>query len=124
MINVKMDHIVISSGNPEQMKDFYIKYLGAVADSEGTVLCFKGGFRIKLMPRGPMSGSRSLPNSSGVQTLVSLAFRLGSRKRVNILTSRLVLEGHEVICEPHLSGSSHYSSSVYDPEGNIVELIA
>ena len=88
MINVKMDHIVISSGNPEQMKDFYIKYLGAVADSEGTVLCFKG------------------------------------RKRVNILTSRLVLEGHEVICEPHLSGSSHYSSSVYDPEGNIVELIA
>lgn len=143
---MKIDHIVIPSRNPEQMKDFYIKYLGAAIDElrasqdnlkaaasdtsliPGSqvlyILSFQGGFKMKLLTAKQDTDSRTALLPTFFQNPICLAFRLGSRKRVNAVTSQLILEGHEVICEPHASGLSHYSSCVADPEGNIVELIA
>lgn len=157
-MEMKLTYITIHTMEPEIMKDFYVKYLGAVVDdarpfdrdgsgkdnrvaspsSYRTVysLSFDGGVKIKLIPEQP--GSLGVPSavSPAVPSVVPsfpetrppyavrLTFRVGSRKRVNELTGQLIMEGHEVICEPRFYGMEHYSSSVFDPEGNVIELVA
>ena len=147
MMEMKLTYITIHTMEPEIMKDFYVKYLGAVVDdarpfdrdgsgkdnrvaspsSYGTVysLSFDGGVKIKLIPEQPAVPSvvPSFPETRPPYA-VRLTFRVGSRKRVNELTGQLIMEGHEVICEPRFYGMEHYSSSVFDPEGNVIELVA
>lgn len=130
---LKVDYITLQTLYPDKMKDFYVRYFGAEAnaDTVGTdssdsmyILSFRGGFKIKLAPAGQtLSASSPQPAPSQLNP-VCLAFRLGSRKRVNTLTSQLILEGHEILSEPQLSAPAHYSSCIFDPEGNIVELIS
>lgn len=159
-MEMKLTYIDIHAANPEKMRDFYVKYLGAVADDlrpigseaqeedaggadrgvSGTVysLSFEGGVKIRLIPELPVISpaasalSAALSNissaGSAMQVLPSYAVRLtftvGSRKRVNELTGQLIMEGYDVIYEPGFYGMEHYSSSVFDPEGNVVELVA
>ena len=83
MMEMKLTYITIHTMEPEIMKDFYIKYLGAVVDdarpfdrdgsgkdnrvaspsSYGTVysLSFDGGVKIKLIPEQP--GSLGVPSA-------------------------------------------------------------
>ncbi|GAA6479558.1 VOC family protein [Enterocloster aldenensis] len=133
MMILKVDYITLQTSYPDKMKDFYVKYFGAEANLNTLdtdcpdpmyILSFQGGFKIKLAPAGrPMYGFAAR-TSPCPHNPVCLAFRLGSRKRVNTLTSQLILEGHEIISEPQLSAPAHYSSCIFDPEGNIVELIS
>ena len=141
-MEMKLTYIAIHTAKPERMKDFYVKYLGAVVDDVRPFdrpvysLSFDGGIKIKLIPE--QHGSLGVPSavSPAVPSVVPsfpetrppyavrLTFRVGSRKRVNELTGQLILEGHEVICEPGFYGMDYYSSSVFDPEGNVIELVA
>ena len=141
-MEMKLTYITIHTMEPEIMKDFYVKYLGAVVDDVRPFdrpvysLSFDGGIKIKLIPE--QHGSLGVPSavSPAVPSVVPsfpetrppyavrLTFRVGSRKRVNELTGQLILEGHEVICEPGFYGMDYYSSSVFDPEGNVIELVA
>ena len=141
-MEMKLAYITIHTMEPEIMKDFYVKYLGAVVDDVRPFdrpvysLSFDGGIKIKLIPE--QHGSLGVPSavSPAVPSVmpsfpetrpsyaVRLTFRVGSRKRVNELTGQLILEGHEVICEPGFYGMDYYSSSVFYPEGNVIELVA
>lgn len=75
-MEMKLTYIAIHTAKPERMKDFYVKYLGAVADEPrpagkdgqeadtgladstfgGTVynLSFEGGVKIRLIPERPV----------------------------------------------------------------------
>lgn len=159
-MEMKLTYIDIHAANPEKMRDFYVKYLGAVADDlrsihsdvpEGDAggsdcgstrsaysLSFEGGVKIRLIPKLPVTPlassaiSAALSNTSYARSAmqvrplyaVRLTFTVGSRKRVNELTGQLITEGYDVIYEPGFYGMEHYSSSVFDPEGNVVELVA
>lgn len=133
-----LNYLTIQTMDPEKMKDFYSTYLGAAvlsafpftdhgcgwnaeeADSSSAyVLSFDGGFKIKLYPcHGDSQSSLFRPSLS------VLSFKVGSRRRVNELTCRLIMDGYEVMEEPGPSGHSHYSSRVFDPERNVIELVA
>ena len=111
-----------------------MKYFGAEGQSEHhgrglsgpkcTPSPFRAVLKIKLAPAVESQSGFAARTSPCPHNPVCLAFRLGSRKRVNTLTSQLILEGHEIISEPQLSAPAHYSSCIFDPEGNIVELIS
>ena len=149
-MEMKLTYIAIHTAKPERMKDFYVKYLGAVVDEPRPVgkegpeadpgvadrasgrtvynLSFEGGVKIRLVPERPVIGDTSSAVSPAMQARpsysVCLTFTVGSRKRVNELTGRLITEGYDVIYEPGFYGMEHYSSSVFDPEGNVIELVA
>lgn len=125
-MEVKLDYIAIPTANLEKLKDFYVQYFGAAAETNGVscLLSFKGGFKIKLIWE-EQAEQHVVPSPAARSPYtVRLTFRAGGRRRVNEITCRLVLDGHEVISEPGTSGMSHYSSSVYDPDGNLIELVA
>ena len=80
-MEMKLTYIAIHTAKPERMKDFYVKYLGAVVDEPRPVgkegpeadtgladrascrtvynLSFEGGVKIRLVPERPVIGDTS-----------------------------------------------------------------
>ena len=56
--------------------------------------------------------------------LTHLAFGLGSREEVDVLTERLRRDGFAVVDGPRRTGDGCYESVVLDPDGNRVEITA
>ena len=52
-----------------------------------------------------------------------IAFSLGSRAAVDRLTADLANDGYELNSLPRVTGDGYYESSVFDSEGNLIEII-
>ncbi len=51
-----------------------------------------------------------------------IAFSLGSRAAVDRLTADLANDGYELNSLPRVTGDGYYESSVFDSEGNLIEI--
>lgn len=128
---MKIEHIAIYTKDLERMKQFYITYFQGVSNqgyhNEKTGLCtyfvsFEGGARLELMTR-PELYQKEIPNSSGYITgYTHLAFSVGSRDAVDLLTDRLEQDGYPVVSRPRVTGDGYYESGVLDPDGNYIEI--
>ena len=89
IMEMKLTYIAIHTAKPERMKDFYVKYLGAVVDEPRPVgkegpeadtgladrascrtvynLSFEGGVKIRLVPERPVIGDTSSAVSPAMQ---------------------------------------------------------
>ena len=126
---MRIDHIALCVRDLEAMRDFYIKYFGAVAGElyhnprtglRTYFLAFDGGARVELMQKpGALPGGSELREG-----WAHLSFTLGSRGAVDAATERLRAAGCTVESGPRVTGDGYYESCVLDPEGNRVELMA
>ena len=126
---MRIDHIALCVRDLEAMRDFYIKYFGAVAGElyhnprtglRTYFLAFDGGARVELMQKpGALPGGSELREG-----WAHLSFTLGSRGAVDAATERLRAAGCAVESGPRVTGDGYYESCVLDPEGNRVELLA
>ena len=53
---------------------------------------------------------------------IHLAFSLGSREQVDLLTERLKADGYKVLSGPRMTGDGYYESCIVGVEGNLIEL--
>lgn len=53
---------------------------------------------------------------------IHLAFTVGSKEKVDELTSRLKTDGFEVLSEPRTTGDGYYESCIIGIEGNQIEI--
>ncbi|TVP99689.1 MAG: glyoxalase, partial [Balneolaceae bacterium] len=60
--------------------------------------------------------------SSGSLGFTHIAFSLGSKEKVDLLTEELHDDGYEVVGYPRNTGDGYYESVIKDPEGNTIEL--
>lgn len=51
-----------------------------------------------------------------------IAFRVGSREKVDSLTAELKADGYKVISDPRTTGDGYYESCIAAIEGNQIEL--
>ena len=126
---MRIDHIALCVRDLEAMRDFYIKYFGAVAGElyhnprtglRTYFLTFDGETRVELMQKpGALPGGVELREG-----WAHLSFTLGSRGAVDAATERLRAAGCAVESGPRVTGDGYYESCVLDPEGNRVELMA
>ena len=126
---MRIDHIALCVRNLEAMRDFYIKYFGAVAGElyhnprtglRTYFLTFDGETRVELMQKPD-----ALPGGVELREgWAHLSFTLGSRGAVDAATERLRAAGCTVESGPRVTGDGYYESCVLDPEGNRVELLA
>ena len=126
---MRIDHIALCVRNLEAMRDFYIRYFGAVAGElyhnprtglRTYFLAFDGGARVELMQKPD-----ALPGGVELREgWAHLSFTLGSRGAVDAATERLRAAGCAVESGPRVTGDGYYESCVLDPEGNRVELLA
>lgn len=125
---MKIEHIAMYVTDIESVKDFFVKYFDAKANSgyhnlktdfRSYFLSFDEGARIEIMHRPQMSDSVKDINRTGY---IHIAFSLGSAENVDRLTSKLQSDGYEVISGPRTTGDGYYESCIIDLEGNQIEL--
>lgn len=125
-----LDHIAIYTNDLERLKEFYLKYFDGKANdryhNEKTGLqtyfiTFEGGARLELMSKPELAERDKLKPSVGI---THLAFRIGSREKVDELTHALVRDGYHLKSAPRETGDGYYESCILDPDSNEVEIVA
>lgn len=123
-----IDHIAIWVEDLEKMREFYCKYFDGVSNQkyenkikgfESYFISFDGTTRIELMKRKDIE-ERIYKEILG---LAHLAFKVGSKEKVNELTEIFRKDGYKIIGEPRTTGDGYYESVILDPEGNRIELV-
>lgn len=123
-----IDHIAIWVEDLEKMREFYCKYFDGVSNQkyenkikgfESYFISFNSATRIELMKRKDIE-ERIYKEILG---LAHLAFKVGSKEKVNELTEIFRKDGYKIIGEPRITGDGYYESVILDPEGNRIELV-
>lgn len=125
-----IEHIAIWTRQLETMKDFYIGYFGGIANEkyvsprgqgvffESYFLSFGKGTRLELMQMSTIAeGTKQ--QSIGFS---HVAFGLESEEAVCDMTVRLKEDGYTMAGEPRRTGDGYFEASVYDSDGNLVEI--
>lgn len=123
-----IDHIALYVNNLEQAKDFFITYFSAEANGgyhnpntgfRSYFLTFSGGCRLELMQRPNMDNAEKTPVRTGY---IHLAFSVGSKEAVDVLTDRLRRGGYKTVSGPRTTGDNYYESCVAGIEDNLIEI--
>lgn len=126
---VILHHISLCTTNIERIVEFYKRYFGGVEynsyhnEKTGLRICFlkfDKGAMLEVMTR---PGFVIKPPERGMG-YVHIAMDAGDAGGVDFLTGRLADDGHTVVSEPRQTGGGYYSSTVMDPDGNWIEIMA
>jgi len=127
---MKIEHLSMYVNDLEIMKEFYIKYFEATANDmyhnprtglQTYFLSFKEGARLEIMTRPDRVDS---PKEFYATGFTHLAFTLGSKEKVDEMTSLMAKDGFKVLSGPRMTGDGYYESCFLDPEGNQIEIVA
>ena len=128
---MQISHIAIWTNDLERLRDFYCNYFHAKSNKKYTnpvkqfssyFLTFEsGGCSIELMSKPNLINS-SDPELNHETGLAHFAFSVGSKEKVDLLTTQFREDGYKVIGEPRYTGDGFYESVINDPDGNIVEI--
>lgn len=127
---MKIEHIAIWSKDIDKLRDFYVRYFGAVSSNKyvsekkgfsSYFLSFEDGARLELM------SIKDLPVFPGKSNLdyvgfSHLAISVGSTAQVDELTALLKQDGYEVVSGPRKTGDGYYESAILDPDNNKIEI--
>jgi lactoylglutathione lyase len=86
-------------------------------------LSFEGDCRLELMEMPTVSVSKN-DYKKHYTGIAHLAFKVGSREKVDQITDMLREDGFEIISPGRMTGDGYYESAVYDPEKNRIEIVA
>ena len=123
-----IEHIAMYVNELEKAKEFFIKYFNAISnegyhnkttDFRSYFLNFDGGARLEIMNKPQMIDDEKGLNRTG---FVHIAFSLGSKEAVDILTERMKNDGYHVISGSRTTGDGYYESCIIGIEGNQIEI--
>jgi lactoylglutathione lyase len=129
---MRIEHVALWTTDLQRCKRFYTAYFGAVAGAEyvnpakgftSCFLSFSEGARIEAMMTSTLSPVAIEPGAQRMG-LTHFAISVGSKQRVDELTSKLVNDGFAVVDGPRRTGDGYYETVVLDPDGNRVEITA
>ena len=125
---MKIEHIAMYVKDLEQARWFFEYYFGAVSnekyhnestDFQSYFLTFEDGARLEIMNKPVLNDTGRDANSYG---FIHVAFSVGSREKVDQLTSKLKEAGYAVASGPRVTGDGYYESCVVGLEGNLIEI--
>ncbi len=125
---MKIEHVAIWTNNLEGMKEFYVNFFQGVAGEkyinekkqfESYFISFESGARLEIMRNKSLVEINKEKDFTGY---AHLAFSVGSKEKVDELTSTLREKGYKVISGPRTTGDGYYESCIIDPDGNKVEI--
>lgn len=125
---MKIEHIAMYVNNLEEVKNFFIKYFKASSNDmyhnpktglKTYFLSFEEGSRLEIMSRPDMVNSKKDIMQTGY---IHLAFSVGSKEKVDILTNELREAGYKILSGPRTTGDGYYESCILGPENNQIEI--
>ena len=123
-----IEHIAMYVNDLEKTREFFVKYFNATSnesyynkttDFRSYFLTFDNGARLEIMNKKQMSDEEKGLNRTGY---IHIAFSLGSKEAVDMLTERMKSDGYNVISGPRTTGDGYYESCVIGIEGNQIEI--
>jgi lactoylglutathione lyase len=128
----RIEHVAMWTRDLEGLAAFYARYFAAEVGPkytnsakgfESRFLSFGSGPRLELMRTTAVQLAEPAPGAQRMG-LTHLAVSVGSRQRVDELTTALKADGFAVVDGPRQTGDGYYESVVLDPEGNRIEVTA
>ena len=125
---MKIEHIAMYVNDLEAARDFFIKYLGGRSNDgyhnaktgfRSYFISFEDGARLEVMNKPGLADPKKELNRTGY---AHIAFSLGSREAVDLLTARLISDGYEAVSGPRTTGDGYYESCIITIEDNQIEL--
>lgn len=123
-----IEHVALFVNDLEGARDFFIKYFdGKSNDGYRNVntgfrsyfITFEGGARLELMNKDGIPEDVREYEHMGYN---HVSFSVGSKEKVDELTERLKADGYKLRKGPRTTGDGYYESSIYDMEGNSIEI--
>ncbi len=125
---MRLEHVAMYVTELEKAKNFFIKYLG-VTPNEGYhnpstglrsyFLSFEDGARLEVMNKPDLQDDQKALNRTG---FIHIAFSVGSKEKVDVLTAQMKTDGYSVISGPRTTGDGYYESCIIGIEGNQIEI--
>ncbi len=125
---MKIEHIAMYFVDLEGARDFFIKYFEAKSNDvyhnpktnfRSYFLTFDDGARLEIMNKPIMDNLEKPLNRTGY---AHLAFSVGSKEKVDMLTQKLKNDGFEVVSGPRTTGDGYYESCIIALEDNQIEI--
>lgn len=125
---MRIEHIAMYVNDLEGVRDFFVNYLGAKANSvyhnkitdfKSYFLTFDDGARLELMTKPNVLDGEKVLERTGY---IHLAFSVGSKEKVDLLTEELSNAGYRVISGPRTTGDGYYESCILAIEDNLIEI--
>lgn len=125
---MKIEHIAMYVKDLESAKDFFVNYLGAVSNNgyhnaktgfRSYFLSFDDGARLEIMNKPGIIDYKKELEQTGY---THIAFSVGSKEKVDLLTQQLKENGHKIVSGPRTTGDGYYESCIIGIEGNLIEI--
>ncbi len=130
---MKLEHVAIWTQNLEQLKDYYIKYFGAIPnekyvnrskDFESYFLEFESGARLELMKMPQIPENKNDTIKEQHLGIIHLAFGVDHPEQVDTKARQLRNAGFEILSGPRKTGDGYYEFETLDPDNNRLEVTA
>lgn len=126
-MKVKVAHIGIYTKDLEKLMAFYIKYFDAISNEkyvnakgfQSYFLTLGSDVRIEIMTHTDLAIRENIDKTNGVN---HIAFSVGTKDNVILLTDRIRNDGYNILSEPRMTGDGYFESVVSDPDGNRIEI--
>lgn len=127
---MRIGHVAMYVHDLEGVKNFFVRFFDAEANEgyhnprsglRSYFLSFEDGSRLEIMNLPQMGEQKKNLARMGY---IHIAFEVGSREKVDILTEKLYEAGYEVLNGPRVTGDGYYESVILGPEDNQIEIIA
>ena len=127
---MKIEHIAIWVRDLEKIKAFYEKYFNAKSNDKYTnnknsfashFLTFSNGARLEIMQMPSIPKTLNNPHNQ-FTGYIHLAISVGSKEKVDALTTQLIKDGYTKLDGPRKTGDGYYESTILDPENNRIEI--
>ena len=125
---MRIEHVALYVNDLAEARNFFEQYFGAKANDgyhnlktnfRSFFISFDDGARIEIMNRPEM---QDLPKELARTGYAHIAFSVGSKEKVDALTTKLKADGYEVISGPRTTGDGYYESCIVAFEGNQIEI--
>lgn len=125
---MKIEHIALYVSDLEGARNFFLKYFDAKSndgyhnprtDFRSYFLSFEDGSRLEIMTKPDLTDPGDFLNRFGY---AHIAFSVGSKEKVDTLTSLLASDGYPVYSGPRTTGDGYYESCILGFEGNLIEI--
>ncbi len=125
---MKIEHVALYVNDLEKVRCFFMKYLGARSNEgyhnlktnfRSYFLSFDDGARLEIMDKPEMP---DFPKELARTGYAHIAFSVGSKEKVDVLTEELKADGYEVVSGPRTTGDGCYESCIVAIEGNQIEI--
>ena len=125
---MKIEHVAMYVNDLEMARNFFVKYFHGISndgyhnkntDFRSYFISFSDGARLELMNKPGLVDSEKQLTRTGY---IHIAFSVGSKDKVDVLTETLKTDGYEVISGPRTTGDGYYESCIVALEGNQIEI--